>query len=433
MPNNFLGSFGELLAALPSQHDEPAFWLMLASSGLFLIASLMALFGEREQDDAQPESSVQPESSGDEDITLGSSSVDSGLSKTRSQLFVGLSRIFQGKSQIDQDALHSLEELLISSDLGVSTSEKLIQVVRDKSASDKSISGVRGLIDCLHDSVLEVLTDSEGIGGEIVVRGTDGPFVILVVGVNGVGKTTTIGKLAHHLKAQGHSVLLAAGDTFRAAAVEQLQAWAARVGVEIVSRAGENIKPSTVVYEAIEKAKSDSIDVLIVDTAGRLHTRINLMNELEKVHALLGRELPGAPHETLLVLDASTGQNALQQAREFHKRTALSGLIITKLDGTPKGGIVIPIKDELGIPIRYIGVGEGMNDLKPFDAQRFVDALLDSDQQEYQTEGRDSTERGESSERSEPTEVGEEGDVREAEVAEGAQAKRVAKRKRRHQ
>lgn len=303
----------------------------------------------------------------------GTSDVNSGLAKTRNQFFSRLSELFGGKSALDAASLEKLEELLITSDLGVNTARMLLGRLRERVDADKELSAsdVRGL---LKESVLEIVRSEDSVA--IRPEKRDGkPLVVLVVGVNGVGKTTTIGKLAAQFKAEGANVLIAACDTFRAAAVQQMQVWGKRVDVP-VEAGPEGCKPSTVAFTATKRALDENVDVLIVDTAGRLHTRVNLMNELLSVIKVIDREIPGAPHETLLVLDASTGQNALQQAREFHEKTDLSGIAVTKLDGTPKGGIVVAIREELGVPIRYIGVGEGVDDLKVFDSDDFVEALF---------------------------------------------------------
>ncbi|MCB0323922.1 MAG: signal recognition particle-docking protein FtsY [Bdellovibrionales bacterium] len=320
-----------------------------------------------------------------------STSVHGGLSKTRKHFFSRLREVFGGRRTLGEAEYAALEELLISSDMGVKTShallEKLQAVAREEGELDESTVRAR-----LKGLILEILSAS-GASEIHPSRQNGEPFVLLVVGVNGVGKTTTIGKLASKFKAEGHRVLLGACDTFRAAAVEQLQAWGRRTDIDV--HAGpEGAKPATVAYEALARARSENYDVLIVDTAGRLHTRVNLMNELENVIRILARELPGSPHETLLVLDASTGQNALQQAREFHQRAALTGIVMTKLDGTPKGGITVAVRDELSIPIRYIGVGEGVDDLKPFSAQEFVDALFAEDgEQDSTPEGSEGEQR----------------------------------------
>lgn len=300
--------------------------------------------------------------------------VSGGLSKTRSKFFSGLKNLFDGSKSPEQiDLLGELEELLIASDIGVKTTQQLLQNFRGDGyhSSELDLETVRtelkrAVTEILDDPV-DPLIEPKKVAGN--------PKVILVVGVNGVGKTTTIGKLAAQFRVQGASVLIGACDTFRAAAGAQLEEWARRANAEIVQGA-EGTKPTTVAFETIARGLKEKFDVIIIDTAGRLHTKVNLMNELSSVVKIIARELPGAPHETLLVLDASTGQNAVQQAREFHGRVSLSGIVITKLDGTPKGGVVVAIKDELKTPIRYIGVGEGLGDLRPFFADEFVDALF---------------------------------------------------------
>lgn len=262
---------------------------------------------------------------------------------------------------------------MISADLGVRTTELLLEDLRRKSSGMDQLSEDL-LLSELKGSIREILRSSEAPELEAAKCGAQ-PRVVAIVGVNGVGKTTTIGKLANQLVSRGARVMVGACDTFRAAAVEQMELWADRCGATVV-KGDENSKPSTVAYKTIHEAIDGEADVVLVDTAGRLHTRVNLMNELVGMIQLIGRELPGAPHETLLVVDATTGQNALQQAREFHERLNLSGIVVTKLDGTPKGGIVVAIKNELGIPVRYIGVGEGIEDLRPFSADEFVEGLF---------------------------------------------------------
>lgn len=309
--------------------------------------------------------------------------VSAGMSKTRTQ-FLGRLRQLVGLGRtMRAEALESFEELLVTSDLGVKTSQKLLAAVKDE-------MGTRGEID--EERVRELL--KEQLRAILAAPGpieidpfskNASPRVVVVVGVNGVGKTTTIGKLAERFRAQGARVVIAACDTFRAAAAEQIDVWAERAQAVLV-RGADGAKPSTVAYEAVHRAINDKADVLIVDTAGRLHTRVNLMNELVAVIKLIERELPGAPHETILVLDATTGQNALQQARVFHERVQLTGVVVTKLDGTPKGGMVVAVKDELGIPVRYIGVGESAADLRPFDAEEFTRALLDDDRGAFTAE-----------------------------------------------
>jgi fused signal recognition particle receptor len=302
-----------------------------------------------------------------------------GLKKTRDAFFSRLSGILSKRERLDEDVFEELEELLITSDLGVQTTRKLLSELKER-VNRGEIGDAAGCKEFLKESVRQILTCGERDGtaaqGEIRPEKQGGlPLVILVVGVNGVGKTTSIGKLASRFSAEGARVLLGAADTFRAAASEQIEIWAERAKVEVL-RGAENAKPSTVAYEAIHKARKEGFDVVIIDTAGRLHTRVNLMNELGGVISLIQREQPGAPHETLLVVDATTGQNALEQAREFHQRAALTGVIVTKLDGTPKGGIVVAIRDELGLPIRYVGVGESAADLRPFSATDFTSALF---------------------------------------------------------
>lgn len=309
--------------------------------------------------------------------TPAGKSIRSGLTKTRGEFFSKLSSLFRGKTDSVQAAIEALEEVLITSDLGVKTTDLLLARAREKFAGAKDINEP-ALKTFLHDAILEIV--DSGVAPEILPEKRDGkPSVVLVVGVNGVGKTTTIGKLAWQFRAQGKKVLVAACDTFRAAAVEQLQVWADRSGVQVVHGA-ENAKPTTVAYEAIHRAQSEGYDVLLIDTAGRLHTRVNLMNELGSVVRIIEREQPGAPHETILVVDASTGQNALQQAIEFHDKAKLTGVVITKLDGTSKGGIVVAIRNELSVPIRYVGIGEGVTDLKLFSATEFTDALFAGDE-----------------------------------------------------
>lgn len=296
-----------------------------------------------------------------------------GLSKTRTSFFSKLKDLFQGKSEISEDIYASLEEILITSDIGVKTSRKLLAELSKEVADFKNLDQGK-LTSFLKNQISDILADERD--PEIkAIKQDSGPLVLLIVGVNGVGKTTTIAKLSAKFKAQGARVLLGACDTFRAAAGEQLEHWASKIGVDIVQGA-DNAKPSTVAYQTIHRGIEEDFDVVIIDTAGRLHTKVNLMNELQSVVKIIEREQKGAPHESILVLDATTGQNALQQAREFSKVVGLTGIVVTKLDGTPKGGIVVAIKDELGIPIRYIGVGEGAGDLKVFSATEFAEGLL---------------------------------------------------------
>jgi fused signal recognition particle receptor len=301
------------------------------------------------------------------------STILQSLAKTRNSFLGKLSALFLGKETEQAKIYEQLEELLITSDLGVKTTQKLIEEVKLEQNGSSNLSEA-SLKKSLKDSIEKILLSETD--PEIIPEKKDGkPLILMVVGVNGAGKTTTIGKLSWQFRAQGKKVLVAACDTFRAAAVEQLTVWAERSGVEVVSGA-ENSKPSTIAYQAVHKAQDEGFDVLIIDTAGRLHTRVNLMNELENVVKLIEREQPGAPHETVLVVDGSTGQNALQQAREFNEKAKLSGIIITKLDGTSKGGVVVAIKNELGVPIRYIGTGEAVADLKLFSAEEFAEGLV---------------------------------------------------------
>lgn len=291
------------------------------------------------------------------------------LQKTRQSISEKVSSILAGRSSVDESSLEALEEALIAADVGPVTSMKLIDGVR-KSIREGRSSG-QAVSAILQQSIEKLL---EGASGTIVDPGTK-PFCILVVGVNGVGKTTTIAKLAHMFKSEGKRVVLAAGDTFRAAAIEQIEAWARRVGCEIVKHR-EGSDPAAVVYDALSAAKARDADVVIADTAGRLHTKVNLMNELGKIRRVMSKEVPGAPHETLLVLDANTGQNALQQARVFKEATDVTGIVITKLDGTAKGGVVLSIAAELGIPVKFITTGETVEDIAPFDARAFAEAML---------------------------------------------------------
>jgi fused signal recognition particle receptor len=295
-----------------------------------------------------------------------------GLSKTRSSFTGKMDRLFLGKKEITEDLLDELEELLIVSDVGVSTTAELIDTVKEKVAR-KELKDPEKLKLALREQIAGILNvpqvrHSEPAAGE--------PRVILVVGVNGVGKTTTIGKAAHHIKSQGKSVILVAADTFRAAAIEQLGIWGDRAGANVI-RQSSGADPSAVVFDALSAAMTRRTEVVLIDTAGRLHTKTNLMEELKKISRVTAKKLPGAPHEVWLVLDATTGQNAISQARLFNEAVGVTGIILTKLDGTAKGGIVVSISKELGIPIKYIGIGEKVEDLRPFDAQEFVTAIFD--------------------------------------------------------
>ena len=292
------------------------------------------------------------------------------LFKCKKKLGDGLSALVIGKKKIDEDLLEELEVLLISSDIGIQTTDKVIESVRKK-ASRKELKDEDSLY-----QLIKIELESLLISDDSMESSPEIPFVILVVGINGAGKTTTIGKLAKLFQKEGKSVMLAAGDTFRAAAVEQLQVWGERNDIPVIAqKTGSDA--ASVVYDAYQSAIAKKIDILIADTAGRLHTQDNLMQELEKIKRVLKKHNENAPHETLLVIDGGSGQNAVQQANEFHKSIQLSGLAITKLDGTAKGGVLFSISDSLKIPIRFIGVGEGIEDLKPFNSKDFVDALFD--------------------------------------------------------
>jgi fused signal recognition particle receptor len=297
--------------------------------------------------------------------------IKSGLTKTRDSVIKQVDGVFKSFTKIDEELFEELEEILITADVGVTTSQYLISQLRAKvkKAGITQPADVRGLL-------MEVMTE-ELEGGGTALDFSSKPAVLLVIGVNGVGKTTTIGKLAADIKADGKKVLLAAADTFRAAAIEQLEIWAARAHVDIVKQK-EGSDPAAVIYDAISAAKARGADVVICDTAGRLHNKKNLMDELSKISRVIDRELPGGARENLLVLDATTGQNAVSQARAFKEAVGLTGIILTKLDGTARGGVVFAITHELNIPVKYIGVGEQLDDLQPFSAQDFVNALFDN-------------------------------------------------------
>ena len=294
------------------------------------------------------------------------------LAKTRSSIVTRVDTLFLGKKVIDPELLDELEEILITSDLGVGTTQELVESARDQVAR-RELGDPQALKSYLKEQIAGYLHSSDKHNELIMPE--EGPFVIMVVGVNGVGKTTTIGKMAHKFKQAGNSVLLVAADTFRAAAVEQLKIWGERIGVHVVSQK-TGADPSAVVFDALDFAANKETNVIIVDTAGRLHTKVNLMEELKKIKRVMGKKVPNAPHEVLLVIDATTGQNAISQARLFSEAVDVSGLALTKLDGTAKGGIVVNICRELTIPIRFIGIGEQMDDLRDFDADEFVSALF---------------------------------------------------------
>ena len=293
-----------------------------------------------------------------------------GLSRTSESLVGRIDALLLGRKQIDADTLEELEEILITADLGVPATVELIRTLEQKLKRDELRDG-----EALKKALKEELTDRLSHERQALDTARHTPFVILVIGVNGVGKTTTIGKLACKFRAEGKSVILAAGDTFRAAASEQLAVWGKRVGVDVI-RGKEGGDPSAVVFDACRAAVARKSDILLVDTAGRLHTKVNLMEELKKIRRIIGREIPGAPHETMLILDAATGQNAVNQARIFKEAAEVTGIVLTKLDGTAKGGVVVAIRREFDLPIRYIGIGESVEDLRPFDAVEFVEALF---------------------------------------------------------
>ncbi len=298
-----------------------------------------------------------------------------GIEKTKESVFSKLARAIVGKSKIDAEVLDNLEEVLISSDVGVETTLKIINQIEDRVAKNKFM-GVSELNGVLKDEISQLLSENnKNSTNDFEIPKSSVPYVIMVVGVNGVGKTTTIGKLAYQLKKKGLRIVLGAADTFRAAAIEQLEIWSNRVDVPIIKqKMGSD--PASVAYDTLESALSQKADVVIIDTAGRLHNKVNLMNELAKVRKVMQKILPNAPNEVLLVLDASTGQNALEQAKQFIKVTKINALALTKLDGTAKGGVVIGVSDQFKIPVKYIGVGEGIEDLQIFNETEFVDSLF---------------------------------------------------------
>jgi len=304
-------------------------------------------------------------------------SLDKGLEKTRESFFSKLTKTLVGKSTIDDEVLDNLEEILVTSDVGVETTLKIVKRIQERVARDKYTSAGE-LNKLLREEIVLLIEENKSTDNNNFNTLKDlpaQPYVIMVVGVNGVGKTTTIGKLANQFKLAGKKVVIGAADTFRAAAVDQLTIWADRVGVPIISQ-GMGADPASVAYDAVSSAKAQGADVCIIDTAGRLHNKINLMNELSKIRRVMQKVIPDAPHEILLVLDASTGQNAIEQARQFIAATDVNALALTKLDGTAKGGVVIGISDQFKIPVKYIGVGEKMEDLQLFDRNEFVKSLF---------------------------------------------------------
>ena len=303
-----------------------------------------------------------------EQVAAEKQDLDQGLERSRSGLFSKLARVVAGKSTVDDAVLDDLEEVLVTSDVGVETTLRIIERIQERVKRDKYVNTAE-LNGILREEIAALMKDPAPVDPAVK------PYVIMVVGVNGVGKTTTIGKLAHAFKQDGKSVMLGAADTFRAAAVDQLRIWSERVDVPLVQQ-GMGADPAAVAYDTVESAKAKGADVVIIDTAGRLHNKVGLMNELTKVRNVMRKVIPDAPHEVLLVLDASTGQNAIEQAKQFTKATDVTALALTKIDGTAKGGVAIGISEQFGIPIKYLGVGEGMHHLQIFDKKAFVEALF---------------------------------------------------------
>lgn len=348
----------------------------------------MALFGlfgiknkEKEREDIIEENVIPQETVNEEvnsdssaaDDSEESTTLDEGLKKTKRSFFEKLSRAIVGKSTVDDDVLDGIEEALITSDVGIDTTSRIIERLEARVAKDKYLN-TSELNSILKEEIAELLN----VGSSTTPQTYDftkKPYVIMVVGVNGVGKTTTIGKIASQLKSQGKKVILGAADTFRAAAVDQLTIWSERAGVDIVKQSMGS-DPASVAYDTVQSAVSKDADVVLIDTAGRLHNKVNLMNELTKIRNVMSKVVPDAPHEVLLVLDGSTGQNAYQQAKEFTKATDVTALAVTKLDGTAKGGVVVGISDQFQIPVKFIGVGEKINDLKIFNKKDFIDSLF---------------------------------------------------------
>lgn len=300
--------------------------------------------------------------------------LDTGLEKTKENFFSKITKAVAGKSTVDDDVLDELEEILVTSDVGVSTTLKIIERIQARVARDKYV-GTSELNGLLRDEIQQLLAENNSNDFSNFEYGSHKPYVIMVVGVNGVGKTTTIGKLANQLKLAGNSVVLGAADTFRAAAVDQIKLWGERIGVRVVAQPMGS-DPASVAFDTLKSAVANGDDVAIIDTAGRLHNKVNLMNELTKIKNVMQKVVPDAPHEILLVLDASTGQNAIEQCKQFTQATDVNALALTKLDGTAKGGVVIGISDQFKIPVKYIGVGEGVNDLQLFDRKAFVASLF---------------------------------------------------------
>lgn len=303
--------------------------------------------------------------------------LDQGLEKTKEGLLSKMSRALAGKDEVDDDVLDELEEVLVTSDVGVDTTLKVIERIESRVAKDKYL-GTGELNRILREEIAALLEENDaGNATEFTIPKVEGPYVIMVVGVNGVGKTTTIGKLANQFKKAGLSVMLGAADTFRAAAVDQLKIWGERTEIQVVAQ-GMGADPASVAFDTLSSAVANKVDVVIIDTAGRLHNKINLMNELSKIKKVMQKVIPSAPHDVMLVIDGSTGQNAFEQAKQFTRATEVSSLAVTKLDGTAKGGVVIGVSDQFQIPVRYIGVGEGIDDLQVFNRYEFVDSLFGS-------------------------------------------------------
>ena len=302
--------------------------------------------------------------------------LDKGLSKTKESVFTKISKAIAGKSKVDEDVLDNLEQILVEADVGVETTLKIIDRIEERVARDKYL-GTSELNSILREEIMSLMQENAGEERESFdLPSSENPYVIMVVGVNGVGKTTTIGKLAYQFKQAGKKVILGASDTFRAAAVDQLKIWTERVGVDIVSQ-GMGADPASVAFDTLKSAVAKKADVVIIDTAGRLHNKVGLMNELSKIRNVMKKVLPQAPDEVLLVLDASTGQNAIEQAKQFTAATDVNAIALTKLDGTAKGGVVIGISDQFKVPVRYIGLGEQMEDLQIFNTKAFVDSLFE--------------------------------------------------------
>ena len=300
--------------------------------------------------------------------------LDKGLDKTRTSVFEKISRAVAGKSKLDDETLDEIEEALITSDVGLDTTVKIIEALEERVARDK-VMGETEMMDMLYAIISDLMQHTGGAWEDFELPNTDGPYVLMVVGVNGVGKTTTIGKLTHQFKAKGYKVVLGAADTFRAAAIDQLAVWGERNDVPVIKQEMGS-DPASVAYDTIQHAVSVGADLCIIDTAGRLHNKKNLMNELSKVKRVMQKVVPDAPHEVLLVLDGSTGQNALNQAIAFSEATQITSLAVTKLDGTAKGGVVIGIADQLSVPVKFIGVGEGIEDLQLFNPEAFASSLF---------------------------------------------------------